>query len=306
MARGALEMKIAEKLAEVRFPDMKYKTEMRSVKKGIRLICLNIFYICVCFLGLVPILYIFLLSVSGGSGALTTGLSILPEKFTLENYRRIIVEESFLRWMANSVVLSVGTMVIAMGTSVLASYAFSRFRFVGKNVSMQILLLLNAFPQILSMFAIFRLFRLMNLLDSHVGLIFVYAGSMCIFSIWNMKGYFASIPIEIEEASKIDGASNAQLIVRIILPLARPAIIVTAVMVLIFVWNEYLFATTFMLKEESYTLAGGLYQLQANDYSRSWPLFSAAAILVSVPILVIFFCFQKYMVSGLTAGGVKG
>lgn len=299
-------MKIAEKLAEVRFPDMKYKTEMRSVKKGIRLICLNLFYIFVCFLGLVPILYIFLLSVSGGSGALTTGLSILPEKFTLENYRRIIVEEPFLRWMANSVVLSVGTMVIAMGTSVLASYAFSRFRFVGKNVSMQILLLLNAFPQILSMFAIFRLFRLMNLLDSHVGLIFVYAGSMCIFSIWNMKGYFDSIPIEIEEASKIDGASNAQLIVRIILPLARPAIIVTAVMVLIFVWNEYLFATTFMLKEESYTLAGGLYQLQANDYSRSWPLFSAAAILVSVPILVIFFCFQKYMVSGLTAGGVKG
>lgn len=299
-------MEIVEKFVEVRFPDMKYKTEMRSVKKGIRLICLNLFYICVCFLGLVPILYIFLLSVSGGSGALTTGLSILPEKFTLENYRRIIAEEPFLRWMANSVVLSVGTMVIAMGTSVLASYAFSRFRFVGKNVSMQILLLLNAFPQILSMFAIFRLFRLMNLLDSHVGLIFVYAGSMCIFSIWNMKGYFDSIPIEIEEASKIDGASNAQLIVRIILPLARPAIIVTAVMVLIFVWNEYLFATTFMLKEESYTLAGGLYQLQANDYSRSWPLFSAAAILVSVPILVIFFCFQKYMVSGLTVGGVKG
>ncbi len=306
MIQDVLAMKIAEKLAEVGFPDMKYKTEMRSVKKEIRLICLNFFYICVCFLGLVPILYIFLLSVSGGSGALTTGLSILPEKFTLENYRRIIVEEPFLRWMANSVVLSVGTMVIAMGTSVLASYAFSRFRFVGKNVSMQILLLLNAFPQILSMFAIFRLFRLMNLLDSHVGLIFVYAGSMCIFSIWNMKGYFDSIPIEIEEASKIDGASNMQLIVRIILPLARPAIIVTAVMVLIFVWNEYLFATTFMLKEESYTLAGGLYQLQANDYSRSWPLFSAAAILVSVPILVIFFCFQKYMVSGLTAGGVKG
>lgn len=306
MAGGALEIKIVEKFVEVRLPDMKYKTEMRSVKKGIRLICLNLFYICVCFLGLVPILYIFLLSVSGGSGALTTGLSILPEKFTLENYRRIIVEEPFLRWMANSVVLSVGTMVIAMGTSVLASYVFSRFRFVGKNVSMQILLLLNAFPQILSMFAIFRLFRLMNLLDSHVGLIFVYAGSMCIFSIWNMKGYFDSIPIEIEEASRIDGASNAQLIVRIILPLARPAIIVTAVMVLIFVWNEYLFATTFMLKEESYTLAGGLYQLQANDYSRSWPLFSAAAILVSVPILVIFFCFQKYMVSGLTAGGVKG
>ena len=105
---------------------------------------------------------------------------------------------------------------------------------------------------------------------------------------------------------KIDGATELQLLWKIILPLARPAIIVTAVMVLIYVWNEYLFATTFMLSESSYTLAGGLYQLQANDYSRSWPLFSAAAILVSVPILVIFFAVQKHMVSGLTAGGVKG
>lgn len=277
----------------------------RTFNRKIRLALLHLFYSCVCLLGLVPILYILLLSVSGGSGALTTGTSILPERLTLENYRRILVEEPFLKWLFNSVILSVGTMIIAMGTSVTASYAFSRFRFRGRNAAMQLLLLLNAFPQILSMFAIFRLFRLLNLLDSHGGLIFIYAGSMCIFGIWNMKGYFDSIPIEIEEASKIDGAGNLQLIVKIILPLARPAIIVTAVMILIFVWNEYLFATTFMMREESYTLAGGLYQLQANDYSRSWPLFSAAAMLVSVPILIVFFCVQKYMVSGLTAGGVK-
>lgn len=277
----------------------------RTNSRKFKLAALHLFYICICLLGLVPILYILLLSVSGGSGALTTGTSILPERFTLVNYRRILVEEPFLKWLFNSAVLSVGTMVIAMGTSVTASYAFSRFRFRGRNAAMQLLLLLNAFPQILSMFAIFRLFRLLNLLDSHGGLIFIYAGSMCIFGIWNMKGYFDSIPIEIEEASKIDGAGNLQLIVRIILPLARPAIIVTAVMILIFVWNEYLFATTFMMREESYTLAGGLYQLQANDYSRSWPLFSAAAMLVSVPILIVFFCVQKYMVSGLTAGGVK-
>ena len=230
----------------------------KTMNKKIKLAVLNLFYVCVCLLGLVPILYILLLSVSGGSGALTTGNTVFPERFTVENYRRILVEEPFLRWLFNSAALSVGTMVIAMGTSVTASYAFSRFRFRGRNAAMQLLLLLNAFPQILSMFAIFRLFRLLNLLDSHGGLIFIYAGSMCIFGIWNMKGYFDSIPIEIEEASKIDGAGNLQLIVKIILPLARPAIIVTAVMILIFVWNEYLFATTFMMREESYTLAGGL------------------------------------------------
>ena len=129
---------------------------------------------------------------------------------------------------------------------------------------------------------------------------------MCIFSIQNLKGYFDTIPVEIEEASKIDGASEMQLLWKIILPLAKPSIIVTSVMVLIFVWNEYLFATTFMLNETTYTLAGGLYQLQANDYSRSWSLFTSAAILVSIPILIVFFVIQRHMVSGLTAGGVKG
>lgn len=271
-----------------------------------RLVGLNFILMILCLLGLVPILYAFVLSVSSGSGALTTGMSFLPKQVSFENYRRILVEEPFLKWLFNSIILSVGTMVLAMGTSVTAAYAFSRFHFYGRRATLQLLLLLNAFPQILSMFAIFRLFRLLNLLNSHAGLIFIYAGSMCIFSIWNMKGYFDSIPVEIEEASKIDGAGNLQLICKIILPLARPAIIVTAMMVLIFVWNEYLFATTFMLQEESYTLAGGLYQLQANDYSRSWPLFSAAAVMVSLPVLIVFFCIQKYMVSGLTAGGVKG
>ena len=282
---------------------------MRSHKKlrqTLKLTALNIFFILLCGLALIPILYAFSLSIGEGSGALSSGNSFVPEKVTLENYRRILKEEPFLIWFLNSVKLSVGTMILAMGTSVTAAYAFSRFRFRGRNAVLQVLLLLNAFPQILTMFALFRLFKLMGLLNSHLGLMMIYAGSMCIFGIWNMKGYFDTIPVEIEEASKIDGASNLQMIVRIILPLARPAIIVTAVMVLISVWNEYMFSTTFMLKEQSYALAGGLYQLQANDYSRSWPLFSAAAMLVSLPILVIFFCIQKYMVSGLTAGGVKG
>ncbi len=267
---------------------------------------LNIFYMILCLVGLIPILYALSLAFSKGGGALSSSLSLWPKQPTLENFRIILFEEPFLIWLKNSIILSVGTMVVAMSVSVEAAYAFSRFRFKGRRTALKLLLLLNAFPQILSMFAIFRLFKQMNLLNLRLGLILIYAGSMCIFGIWNMKGYFDTIPIEIEEASKIDGADNFKLLLRIILPLARPAIIVTSVMVLIFVWNEYLFATTFMLSENSYSLAGGLYQLQASDYSRSWPLFSAAAILVSMPILIIFFCIQKYMVSGLTSGGVKG
>lgn len=278
----------------------------KKVRRVFGLAFLNLAFMILCFVGLLPILYALLLSVSEGASALSSGLFTASRGFTLENYRSILVEEPFLRWLFNSVILSVGTMVVAMACSVVAAYAFSRYRFRGRMQALRGLLVLNAFPQILTMFAVFRLFRMLHLLDSRAGLIFVYAGSMCIFSILNLKGYFDTIPVEIEEASKIDGATELQLLWKIILPLARPAIIVTAVMVLIYVWNEYLFATTFMLSESSYTLAGGLYQLQANDYSRSWPLFSAAAILVSVPILVIFFAVQKHMVSGLTAGGVKG
>lgn len=278
--------------------------KLNKVKQGIGLTVLNLFFILLCLLVLIPIGYAFFLSISSGNSTFRSTHWI--KQVTLKNYKAILLEEPFLIWLKNSAILSVGTMGIAMGTSVSAAYAFSRFRFRGREKILKLLLVLNAFPQILSMFAIFRLFKNIHLINSYIGLILIYAGSMCIFGIWNMKGYFDTIPVEIEESAAIDGASPSQVIRKIILPLARPAIIVTAVMVLIFVWNEYLFATTFLMKADSYTLAGGLYQLQSNDYSRNWPLFSAASILTSIPILILFFCIQKYMVSGLTAGGVKG
>ena len=281
---------------------------MKTIKTGkvVELTLLNIFYITLCVVVLVPILYALLISFSGGGTLLTSNIGAMFSRFTLDNYIAVFTEANFISWFQNTVILCCGTMVLSMSVAIVAAYAFSRYRFAGRKGILKLLLILNAFPQILSMFAIFRLFKTVGLLNSRIGLIIVYAGSMCIFSIWNMKGYFDSIPVEIEEASKIDGASDLQLLVKIIFPLAVPAIIVTAVMVLIYVWNEYLFSSTFMLGETSTTLAGGLYMLQATDYSRNWPVFTAAAVLVSLPILVIFFCIQKYMVSGLTAGGVKG
>lgn len=123
--------------------------------------------------------------------------------------------------------------------AVTAAYACSRWRFKGRRPFLRVLLVLNAFPQVLSLFAYYRILRLGGLLNSHAGLILIYTGSMCVFAIWNMKGYFDTIPVEIEEASKIDGANDAQMIWRIVLPLAKPAIVVTCVMVLITVWNEF-------------------------------------------------------------------
>ena len=278
----------------------------RQSKRLVKAVLLNLIFVLLCLVALVPILYALSVSFSDKGAALSGSLSFWPKDPTLENYRAILFDEPFLLWMKNSLLLSAGTIFVAMLCAIPAAYAASRWRFKGRRGLLQGLLVLNAFPQVLSLFALFRVLKLLGLLNLHIGLILIYAGSMCVFAIWNMKGYFDTIPVEIEDASKIDGANDLQMIRKIVLPLAKPAIVVTCVMVLITVWNEYLFSTTFLLDSRTYSLAGGLYQLQSNDYSRSWPMFTAASILTSVPLLLIFFKVQKYMVSGLTAGGVKG
>ena len=278
----------------------------RHTKRLAKAVLLNLIFVLLCLVALVPIAYALSVSFSGKGAALSGSLSFWPENPTLENYRAILFDEPFLLWMKNSLLLSAGTIFVAMLCAIPAAYAASRWRFKGRRGLLQGLLVLNAFPQVLSLFALFRVLKLLGLLNLHSGLILIYAGSMCVFAIWNMKGYFDTIPVEIEDASKIDGANDFQMIQKIVLPLAKPAIVVTCVMVLITVWNEYLFSTTFLLDSRTYSLAGGLYQLQSNDYSRSWPMFTAATILTSVPLLLIFIKVQKYMVSGLTAGGVKG
>ena len=284
---------------------MKKITHLRT-ETAVKGIVLNSIYILLCLIALLPIFYALIVSFGGKNAVLSGSLSILPKDPTLENYRTILIDEPFLLWLKNSLLLSVGTILVAMTCAIPAAYAASRWRFKGRKTLLRSLLILNAFPQVLSLFALFRVLKITGMLNSHMGLIIIYAGSMCVFAIWNMKGYFDTIPIEIEEASKTDGASDLQTIRRIIMPLARPAIIVTCVMVLITVWNEYLFSTTFLLDSSTYSLAGGLYQLQSNDYSRNWSMFSAASILTSVPLVLVFFKIQKYMAFGLTAGGVKG
>ena len=171
---------------------------------------------------------------------------------------------------------------------------------------LKLLILLYAFPSLLSMTALYKLLSPMGLINTRTGLVIVYTGTMAVFALWNMKGYFDSIPEAIEDAARIDGVNDRQLITKIVMPLARPSIIISSVLVVIYVWNEYIFSTVFLSGAEKNTLAVALYSLQATDYTRNWPLFSAAAILTTLPVLILFFLVQKYMVSGLSSGGVKG
>lgn len=278
----------------------------KKLKEGIGLTALNLFFIGLCFVTLIPILYALSVSLNGQNSLLSSDFSFIPRDFTLDNYKEVIFGEDILTWLRNTVFLAIVTVGLSLLFAVPAAYCFSRRRFPGRRTILKCLVLLNSFPAILSMFAIYRLLRPMGLVNHRLGLILVYTGTMAVFSLWNTKGYFDTIPTEIEEAAKIDGASDMQVVLKIVLPLAKPSIITTALQVLIYVWNEYIYATTFMTGEDKYTLAAGLNALQATEMTGSWPVFAAASITVSVPVLIIFFLCQKYMTSGLTAGGVKG
>lgn len=278
----------------------------KKVKSIISCVSINGVLIICCFIALLPILYAFSVSLNSQNTLVESNFSFIPKDFTLKNYVSVLVDKPVLLWLKNSLIMAVATLVVSLSVAIPAAYAFSRYRFRGRIAILYILLLLNAFPTVLSMFAIYRLLRPMGLVNSRLGLIIVYIGTMAIFGLWNIKGYFDTIPQGIEEAAKIDGANDFQLAIWIVLPLAKPSIIVTSVMILIYVWNEYIYAITFMTGSDNYTLASGLYSLQATETSGNWPIFSAASLLVSVPVLVIFLLAQKHMVSGLTVGGMKG
>ncbi len=280
------------------------------MKKRLRLLgqdaLLNLFFLVCCGLALLPIFYALSVSLTAGGSLLSSDFSLIPKAFTFEHYTAVFTQEPVLLWLSNTALLCLCTVLLAMGCGVPAAYVFSRWRFRGRNAILRTLLLLYSFPSILSMFAIYKLMSTLGLVNTHVGLVVIYAGTMSVFALWNMKGYFDTIPVEIEEAARIDGCSDARIVRHIVLPLARPSMIVTMVMILNYVWNEYIFSINFLTGAENATLASGLYSLQATEMSGSWPVFAAASLVVSLPVLVIFFLSQKYMVSGLTAGGVKG
>lgn len=267
---------------------------------------LNLFFILACLMALIPILYALSISFTKDASLLSRDFSFIPKKFTLDNYKAVFTEEPVPLWFWNSIFLAFATICLSLCTAVPASYVFSRWKFHGRKGILKILLLLYSFPSILSMFAIYKMMSSLHLINTRLGLIIIYAGTMSVFALWNMKGYFDTIPVEIEEAAKIDGCSDFEIVVKIVTPLARPSLIVTGTMVLNYVWNEYIFSINFLTGSSNETLASGLYSLQATEMSGSWPVFSAAAILVSLPVLMIFFLSQKYMTSGLTSGGVKG
>jgi len=186
-----------------------------------------------------------------------------------------------------------------------AGYAYSRFRFPGRRQGMTAFLVTQMFPGTLMIIPQFILMAKMGLLNQLAGLVVIYSTTAIPFCVWILKGYFDTIPVDLEESALIDGASRNQAFWYIIVPLARPAIAITALFSFMSAWNEYILAATFMGSEVNYTLPVGL-RMMVGEFASDWGLFAAASLLISIPVVALFMSLQKYLISGLTAGSVKG
>lgn len=264
---------------------------------------------------LFPIIWIFSASINP-TGSLVQQ-KLIPDQVTWENYRVFFTGEGdgftapFVLWLWNSTKLAVLTGVLGTFMCALAAYSFSRFRFRGRRPGLLGILLIQMFPQTLSMVAIYSLLFTIGRyfpwagLNSHLGLLMVYLGGALGFNTWLMKGYFDSLPYSLEDSARVDGASHFQAFARIILPLVRPILVVVFILIIVFVYSDFLLASILLQGREQYTLAVGLQTFITGNYSQRWGIFATAALIGAVPIVIFFLSLQDQLVSGLTSGSSK-
>ena len=268
--------------------------------------------IAICLFALFP-LYLVIISSFSSSGSLQLS-SFLPREISFANYDKLFNDPTipYLTWVKNSLYIagSVAVFSVIIGTA--SAFAFSRLKFRGRKFGIQLLLLVQMFPAILAISAVYvimeRVYKFAPEigLGTQPGLLLVYLGGAMGVNIWLLKGFVDSIPAELDEAAKIDGASEVQTFWLIFVPLAAPVLAVVALLSFIGTFNEFILARLFLGDMESRTVAVGLQQFIGGQYSQNWGPFAAGSILASIPIVIIFLSLQKYIVSGLTAGSVKG
>jgi len=259
---------------------------------------------------LYPVLWVLKMALTP-SQAFSMDPSLIPHQLTLQNFIDVVSTTDasggwlFGRQLFNSVFVSLVTSVIGIALACTAGYSLSRWNFPGRDAGMSLFLITQMFPGVVMAIPLYILLDTVGLLDSLTGLALVYATTAIPFCTWNLKGYFDPLPRELEEAALMDGADRWTTFTRIVLPLARPALVVTGLFSFMTAWNEFILAATFMGDERSFTLPVVL-QSYVGDFGTEWGRFAAGAILVSVPVMALFFTLQRYLVEGLTAGSVKG
>jgi len=280
---------------------------------------LHVFLVCFTMLAIYPILWVVTVAFSGGQTLAFVELppdpgffdrlrAIIPwpETISMSNFVDVLTDQPFARWLVNSAIVAAATTVVGVFMASTAGYAFSRFRFPGRRAGLMSFLVSQMFPGVLMLIPLYIIIvEYLNLGSSYIGLILIYATTAIPFCVWMLKGYFDTIPRELEESALMDGASQATIFLRIVLPLAKPAVAVTALFSFMTAWNEFVLALTLMDSEEMYTAPVGL-RFFVSGFSEQWGYFAAGALLTAIPVVLLFMFLQKYLISGLTAGAVKG
>jgi len=275
-------------------------------QKFIRLTLTYIILAIVAVIIIYPVLWIIGSSLNPGDSL--SGSSIIPKHATFAHYKELfdLDKSKYLLWYWNTLKICFFTMVLAVLMIALMGYSFSRYRFKGRKYSLMTFLILQMIPNFAALIAIYVLALQTHLIDKHIGLILFYVGGLLPMNTWLAKGYFDTIPKELDESARIDGAGHFRIFWQIILPLAKPILAVIALFSFISPFTDFIIAGVLLRSEDKYTLAVGLYQLVAKQFGNEFTTFAAGAVLIAVPISILFLSLQKYLISGLTAGGTKG
>ncbi|QJC97751.1 Maltose/maltodextrin ABC transporter, permease protein MalG [Bacillus mojavensis] len=278
-----------------------------KVRKFVRLLFSYLFLACMAVIIVYPLLWTAGASFNPGNSLIST--SLIPKNPTFDHYRELFAgKESlqYVQWYINSIKISLFTMAGSLICVTFTAYAFSRFRFKGRKYALTLFLLLQMIPQFSALIALFVLAQILGMVNSHWLLILLYIGGLIPMNTYLMKGYMDSIPIDLDESAKMDGASSTRIFLQIILPLSKPMAAVVAMNGFTGPLGDFVLSSTILRTPESYTLPVGLFNLVNDVMGASYTTFAAGALLISIPVAVIFIMLQKNFVSGLTAGGTKG
>jgi arabinogalactan oligomer/maltooligosaccharide transport system permease protein len=252
-----------------------------------------------------PILQIVTISLRPSDQLYSTSLALVPRGASLHAYRTMLFEKPFLLWMRNSFVVSLAVTLLGVTLASTSAYALSRFRFAGRSAGLYLFLLTQMFPATMLMLPLYVLMKNLHLLDTFAGLVVAYTATALPFCVWTMRGYYDTIPVELEQAALIDGCDPWRAFTLVTLPLAAPALAITALFSFMTAWQEFLVARIILSRQDLFTLPLGLESL-AGQFQTEWANYAAGSLMVCVPVMILFVALNRYIVGGLSLGGVKG